>query len=760
MFPKTSYGEFIDENRAYRITSPTPPAVLRNVIVNDDGYRSEITQWGTGAITIKYPEFDVNCDVLGRGAVGFYCRDEETGEVWTPGYAPMLKDVEDFVCEHHDGWTIVSSTYDGIHASWRRFVPNRGLREIWTLTVENRSDRTRRISLVPATSLHLVGFHSPRFFDHAYGINEYVEDINGVFYTATNPNAPWKARNLVFAASVPPADYCASEKTFFGAHGGPHHPTLLLSGGPLNGIDRAIRIADTGFAALRLPYVLAPGSSATVNVVLAAVEGRKEAVEAAGILTRPDEIDREFKDMREARAQRRSNLIIKTPDAKIDAFVNHWVKLGLEYSMVKKDATRDNCQFADGLVMSDPARARKETLRILKYQYADGHPVRSWVPVDTTTYGDGPLWLVLTACGYVKFSDDKAFLEEEVPYFDGGEGTVLEHLERAVQRLDEDRGPHGLQRIRYADWNDALNIKDPEGESVFVAMAFGVVFREMAGLMRYLGDEAKAKEYDRKHADQKKLVNEVAWDEEGGYYVRAFADGGIIGGTKSEGARIFVNPQSWAILGGMVPDERLESVLGAFDEKIEMETGCPVNIPPYSVWDERIGRLSAQLPGTGENGSIYCHATAFKAAADVTVGRGDAALRCLHKIMPDYEKNPVEKSGAAPFALTSSYRTHPGLYGVAGRQWLTGTACWFMRTVVEGLLGVRRAWGGFDMRPALPPSWDRAEATVKRGNEEYRVRIERTDSGEPEVLLNGKQLDGTFVPFQATGTHEIVVRVR
>ena len=91
---------------------------------------------------------------------------------------------------------------------------------------------------------------------------------------------------------------------------------------------------------------------------------------------------------------------------------------------------------------------------------------------------------------------------------------------------------------------------------------------------------------------------------------------------------------------------------------------------------------------------------------------------------------------------------------------------------LAGLKRVRKKRGGWMaaevpgeihldlMRPALLPSWDRAAATVKRGNDEYRVRIERTDGGEPEVLLNGKKWDGTFVPFQGAETHEIVVCVR
>jgi len=256
-------------------------------------------------------------------------------------------------------------------------------------------------------------------------------------------------------------------------------------------------------------------------------------------------------------------------------------------------------------------------------------------------------------------------------------------------------------------------------------------------------------------------VNKVAWDNVGGYYVRAFADGKIVGGSRSAGSKIFINPQSWSILGEIVTDERLPRVLKTLEEKMEMKVGIPINIPPFEKYDPRIGRITAQLPWTGENGGVYCHATSFKTAADVKIGRGDAALRCLHKIMPDSKENPVIRSGGTPYSLTSSYTAHPRLWGKAGRPWLTGTQGWVMRTVVEGLIGVRRDYGGFTVAPALPSGWKSASMVLKRNAAEYRFEVRRHagKSKAVSVTLDGKKLSGNFVPFQRTGVHRILVAV-
>jgi len=765
MFPVSELGAFIENGRAYRVTTAFPPRPLENVLQSDDGYYAQVSHWGTGTATLQFPDGEVN-RVVNADRKTLYCRDEDPdaalasggGAVWCPGVYPMMSDVEGFFCEHHETFTTVSSERDGVRVTWRLFVPRRGTREIWTVTLENLTDHPRRLSLVPAANLSLTGFKAPRFFEtqHHCSTCDYRQDVGGLYFEGRNPNPKGDRYNVVLAASRPLAGYTGDALYFLGAPMAFHYPQALLAGDVLPG-----KLTYTGepFVAIQVEVALEARAVERTDILFSVVRSPEEARREVIEIQSPDRVNALLEDVRSAVRRRRENLQIATPDPKIDAFVNTWLRKGLEFCLLRKDATRDNLQFADGLTMSDPARVRAEILKVLRYQYADGHTVRSWVPLDTTYYGDGPIWIVLTTCGYLKFSDDMDLLDEPVPYFDGGEGPVREHLERAVQRLDEDRGPHGLCLIRYADWNDALNLKDPQAESVFITMALGMLFDEMAALTRYLGHADEAARFHRKHAELKALVNRVAWDEEGGYYVRAFYDGKTLGSTTCEHSRIFVNPQSWAILGAMVPEERLPRVLRALDEIIEMDLGCPVNIPGIARWNERLGRISAQLPGTGENGSVYCHATAFKTAADVLLGRGDAALRCLHKILPDSEQNPAVRSGATPFALTSCYNTHPACYGKAGRPWLTGTQAWMMRAVVEGLLGVRRACGGFEIAPAFPSSWREARVALRRAGATYHFVLRRAGCSTLTVTLDGRRLERPFLPFQDGGDHEILVAV-
>jgi cellobiose phosphorylase len=385
-----------------------------------------------------------------------------------------------------------------------------------------------------------------------------------------------------------------------------------------------------------------------------------------------------------------------------------------------------------------------DTIRLaMRYQYCDGHTVRSWKPLDETYYSDGQIWLVLATCDYFKYSGDIAFLDEEIPYFDKGKGSVLEHLEMGVTRLNEDRGPNNLCLIRFADWNDALNLCDEKAESTFTSMGLAWCAKELSSLFEYLKKQAAADKYKKIFEDIKHIINEKCWDSEG-YYIRGFSNGKKIGASESEGSKIYVNPQSWAILSEVATEERIPQILDAVEKYLETDLGYLVNYPAYQHYDKELGRISFQVPGTTENGAVYCHATGFKINADVKLGSGSKALESIRKIMPDSDCNPSVHSGALPYALTSCYCTHPVIYGKAGRPWLTGTQGWLFNCVIEGLLGIKKTYGGFLIRPSFPEEWENAQCSIQKENTTYNFKLKRT--GKNKIEVNGEET-GCFIPF-------------
>ena len=104
-----------------------------------------------------------------------------------------------------------------------------------------------------------------------------------------------------------------------------------------------------------------------------------------------------------------------------------------------------------------------------------------------------------------------------------------------------------------------------------------------------------------------------------------------IGSKNSEGSKIYLNAQTWAVLGDVADAEKLPKILKAVDS-MEHDFGFPLNLPPYQKYSPNVGRMSGMLPGLFENGGVYCHATGFKILMDCKVGRGSKAFETLKKL--------------------------------------------------------------------------------------------------------------------------------
>jgi cellobiose phosphorylase len=283
---------------------------------------------------------------------------------------------------------------------------------------------------------------------------------------------------------------------------------------------------------------------------------------------------------------------------------------------------------------------------------------------------------------------------------------------------------------------------------------FCLALRELKALMRWIGDEEYAAFCQKAYDEMKAAINRAAWD--GGWYCRALAPTENIGSRDSSGSKIYLNAQTWAVLGDVVPEDRLSALLSAVDG-LERDFGFPLNDPPYRGFDPMAGRMSGMLPGLFENGGVYCHASAFKILMDCKLGRGNEAVRTLKKIMPDSEQNPSARSGAEPYVFTNCYSTHPKYYGRSYQSWTTGTSAWSLMGLYEGILGVKRDYAGLRIEPAFPSDWEHAEMTRRFRGADYVIRYRRT--GEAGITVDGKQIKGTLLPdFRDGKTHQIEVQ--
>ena len=222
-----------------------------------------------------------------------------------------------------------------------------------------------------------------------------------------------------------------------------------------------------------------------------------------------------------------------------------------------------------------------------------------------------------------------------------------------------------------------------------------------------------------------------------------------IGSEESPEAKIFLNPQTWSVLGNVAERKVLESAMDAVEKNLACDFGYIQCYPPYTKGSDRIGRISYFFGGNVENGSVYNHGVAFKAVADCLLGRGDAAYKTLKMIRFDNPKNL--DSGVEPYAVTNMYTGPHNRYlvGYAPDSWITGTAGWTYRCITEYLCGIQATFEGLKLKPCLPTEWNKLKVERKFRGAIYRIAFERSDCNK--IWVNGKEIKGNVLPLQETG---------
>ena len=200
---------------------------------------------------------------------------------------------------------------------------------------------------------------------------------------------------------------------------------------------------------------------------------------------------------------------VKTPDEHLNRMINYWIKRELcteQNGAGGAGTVQDIVQHGLGAASITPERTREILLEALRYQYKSGLALRGWNPVDEKPYSDSALWLVFTLSAYLKETGDFELLKESVPYYDEGSGTVLDHIDQALDFLENNKGAHGLCLIKFGDWNDSLTAvgKEGRGESVWLSQAYAEAMLAMADLFDHLKDEDKKQNYLKRY-DRLKL---------------------------------------------------------------------------------------------------------------------------------------------------------------------------------------------------------------------------------------------------------------
>lgn len=765
------FGYFSKDGSEYNIVDANTPRPLLNYIWNSK-ILSGVNHFGGGdgayggrAASYIDPEGRGRAILIRNGNRYFYVRDEESGEYWNPGWYPVKRELDSYKCVHGIGYTKLDGSYKSIKMSAEVFVNGEDPVEIWNLNLKNNSQRDRKLKVYSFIEFSLEGYARYSEYD-SYVSCEFDKESNMIIAHNTAQERPHDWFDGFAASSIEVTGFDTSKKAFLGNYGDISSPQAVVNGR----CSSTLAACELMVGVLENTISLKAGEEFSYHVLFGSTNNNEQAKKLVNKIFAVEKIDRDFEKLKALKHKMMDDICVNTPVEKINHITNLWVKQQVQLCAEAGRATgkgfRDQLQDSWAVAAFNPQLAKEKILETLRHQYRDGRCVRGWLPLDHHIYSDGPTWIAPTVNAYIKETGDYAFLDIIVPYLDEGDGTVWEHILTAARYSSEDLGDRELVLAHDGDWNDSLNGigTGDEGESVWTSIALYFALSNTIELAKNIYiDKILVKEMLERADKIKKAINNQGWD--GNWYLAGYNDSGKKVGSHSEKeGSIYLNSQTWAIMSGVVEGERLQKCVEAIDKKLDSPYGPLTLHPPYTSYNPSIGRLTGFVPGIWENGTPYCHGGTFKVVADCYIGRGNEAFETLMKIIPDSDENPSEHSGCEPYVFTNMYfgPDNPRA-GQTAFAWVTGTAGWMFRSVVQYMLGFHPGYESVIIKPCIPETWE--ECSMKRvfRGDVYLLKIinkNKAQSKVRKILVDGSEIQGNeFRCFLDGKQHEILVEM-
>ena len=541
--------------------------------------------------------------------------------------------------------------------------------------------------------------------------------------------------------------------------------------------------ATTAAAYCRVISCLEPGETKEFMVLMGVGRAGEEGRRAAEEFAAAGKVDQELEALKSYWHGRIGGLAVETPDAEFNSMMRMWSPFNclMTYAWSRAASLiyagerdglgyRDTVQDMLGVMHTIPTEAVKRLELMITGQVSTGgampvvkqfahRPGSERPPREEEYRSDDCLWLFNAIPAYVKETGDLGFYAKVLPYADRGEATVLGHMKRAIEFNLERSGAHGLPCGLSADWNDCIRLGE-RGESVFVAFQLRYALAVYLEICQLLADDA-GQSWARAHLDKldAKLRSE-AWDGE--WYLRAYrADGFKFGSRESEEGKIFLNPQSWAVLSGHADQERAALAMQAVRERLASEHGLTICDPPYVSTDYNVMRAALFNPGMKENGAIFTHTQGWAVIAETMLGHGDLAWQYFRATMPGAWNTRAEVREIEPYVYCQfTHSKSSPRFGASRVPWLSGSAAWSFHAATHYILGLRPEYGGLRIDPCIPSAWKSFSVTRNFRGKKISIEVRNpggVEKGVRKLVLNGEQLEGNLIPAGKLGDENQVL---
>ena len=790
------YGYFDDKAREYVIDRPDTPAPWVNYLGspaygaiisnNAGGYSFERSGANGRVLRYVFNQFD-------QPGRYIYLRDDASGDFWSASWQPVAKDLKDYQvkCCHGMGYTRMEASYAGISSQAVYYVPQGKAYEVWALTVTNNSNRDRSLTLTGYAEFTNHSNYEQDQVNLQYSLfigrtlfegNRITQQIHGnldALAQGEDVDDKTVTERFFGLAGAPVSSYCGDKTAFLGAYHGYGNPQGVAAG-DLGNVES---YNENSCGALSCKVKLAPGESKTILFAT----GMKPSAEAAAILAGYADpaarVQQEVDALKTEWYSRFNHLQVETPDPAFNTMLNTWNAYNCFITFIWSRAAsliycglrngygyRDTVQDIQGIIHLEPEMACEKIrfmlsaqvdngggLPLVKFTHNPGHEDTPDDPSYVKETGhpayraDDALWLFPTVYKYVAESGNLAFLDEVIPFANRDQGTVYEHLKRAVEFSLNHLGPHGLPAGLYADWNDCLRL-GANGESAFVAFQFYYAMRILRQFAAHRGADQDVRWLDEKLAEYQGRIQELCWD--GDRFIRGFTEAGErIGEAAAPEANFWLNPQSWAVISGLADSHQADTIMEGVSQRLNTAYGAVLMDPPYHAHAFDGALAVIYNPGTKENAGIFSQSQGWLILAEALCGHGQRAFGYFTENAPAAQNDRAEIRHLEPYCY-GQFTEGPASkhFGRSQVHWLTGTASTVMVGCVEGILGLRPDLDGLRLAPAIPKEWDSFTMEKDFRGRRLHIRVENPDhreSGCRSLTLNGQAMPDNYIPASA-----------
>jgi len=314
---------------------------------------------------------------------------------------------------------------------------------------------------------------------------------------------------------------------------------------------------------------------------------------------------------------------------------------------------------------------------------------------------DHGVWPFITLHLYINQTGDKDLLFKKVPYFDSKKNdTILNHILIQHKRPFSKIGKHGNFLLEGGDWNDGLDMAKEKGESVAFTASYAGNLKDIADLLEkidYKKEVIKKLRQNSHRISAHIRKNEWITVKSGYSFFNGYYDnrGKRVEGDHKNGVRMTLTGQVFPIMSGVADRSQIKEIYRSakrflWDNKLN---GFRLNTDFGEIYPD-LGRAFSFTYGEKENGSFFSHMNVMFSYALYKrdfVKEGFEVLDSIYKMCINTK-------------LSKIYPGLPEYFNSEGRgmyHYLTGSASWFVLTMLTQVFGIRGEMGNLVIAPKL-----------------------------------------------------------